>query len=218
MAENNVDYSHFRYVHGTDAIPEDEFITEGTYKRAVGQGGNFVREGYGLGLGVLRVKGWVTFLSSTTPIDEEHVHVRWIFTAPKANGEDALVERGRLVLRRREPGHPHLGEQGLPAPPGADAVGAPDPRAPPVGPAVLLGLRRGHPHHHRGGRMTETSSDQGSTGQNRWVRQPPEPAPATSTPRLPSLEVVYRTDPAMLAAVLPPAAGARPTSPGSTPG
>jgi phenylpropionate dioxygenase-like ring-hydroxylating dioxygenase large terminal subunit len=91
MAENNVDYSHFRYVHGTDGIPEDEFITEGTYKRAVGQGGNFVREGYGLGLGVLRVKGWVTFLSSTTPIDEEHVHVRWVFTTPKANGDDALV-------------------------------------------------------------------------------------------------------------------------------
>jgi phenylpropionate dioxygenase-like ring-hydroxylating dioxygenase large terminal subunit len=91
MAENNVDYSHFRYVHGTDAIPEDEFTTEGTYKRAVGQGGNFVREGYGLGLGVLRVKGWVTFLSSTTPVHEELVHVRWIFTAPRANGEEALL-------------------------------------------------------------------------------------------------------------------------------
>jgi nitrite reductase/ring-hydroxylating ferredoxin subunit len=91
MAENNVDYSHFRYVHGTEGIPEDEFFVDGTYKRAVGQDGNFVREGYGLGLGVLRVKGWVTFLSSTTPIDEEHVHVRWIFTAPVANGPDGLL-------------------------------------------------------------------------------------------------------------------------------
>ena len=69
MAENNVDFSHFRYVHGSDAIPEDEFITDGTYKKTIGGGGNFVREGYGLGLGVLRVKGYVTFLSSTTPID-----------------------------------------------------------------------------------------------------------------------------------------------------
>ena len=89
MAENNVDFSHFRYVHGTDAIPEDEFITDGTYKRAVSMDGNFVREGFGLGLGVLRVKGFVTFLSSTTPLDAGRVHVRWIFTAPKANGEDA---------------------------------------------------------------------------------------------------------------------------------
>ena len=92
MAENNVDFSHFRYVHGSDAIPEDEFVTEGTYKRTVGMDGNFVREGYGLGLGVLRVKSFVTFLSSTTPIDENNVHVRWIFTSPKANGDDAALQ------------------------------------------------------------------------------------------------------------------------------
>ena len=92
MAENNVDFAHFRYVHGTDAIPEDDFFVDGTYKRTVGQDGNFVREGYGLGLGVLRIKGWVTFLSSTTPIDEENVLVRWVFTAPKANGEASVKE------------------------------------------------------------------------------------------------------------------------------
>lgn len=92
MAENNVDYSHFRYVHGTEGIPEDDFITEGTYKRATGSDGNFVREGYGLGLGVLRVKGYVTFLSSTTPIDGGSVHVRWVFTTPNANGEQATEE------------------------------------------------------------------------------------------------------------------------------
>src|SRR4051794_19088485 len=85
MAENNVDYSHFKYVHGSDGIPEDEFIVDGAYKRATGSNGNFVREGFGLGLGVLRVKGFCTFLSSTTPIDEENLHVRWIFTAPRAS-------------------------------------------------------------------------------------------------------------------------------------
>ena len=87
MAENNVDFSHFRFVHGSDGIPEDEFITEGTYKKTVGSGGNFVREGYGLGLGVLRVKGYVTFLSSTTPLDTGNVLVRWIFTAPRSLGD-----------------------------------------------------------------------------------------------------------------------------------
>ena len=91
MAENNVDFSHFRYVHGTDAIPEDEFIVDGTYKRTTGMDGAFVREGYGLGLGVLRVRDYVTFLSSTTPIDEGSVHVRWIFTSPKANGAEAAA-------------------------------------------------------------------------------------------------------------------------------
>ena len=70
MAENNVDFAHFMYVHGTDAIPDDDFFVDGTYKRTVGADGNFVREGFGLGLGVLRVKGYTTFISSTTPIDD----------------------------------------------------------------------------------------------------------------------------------------------------
>jgi nitrite reductase/ring-hydroxylating ferredoxin subunit len=92
MAENNVDFSHFRYVHGTDAIPEDDLVTEGTYKRTTSMDGNFVREGFGLGLGVLRVKGYVTFLSSTTPIDEDNVLVRWLFTSPRSAGEDVAMQ------------------------------------------------------------------------------------------------------------------------------
>jgi nitrite reductase/ring-hydroxylating ferredoxin subunit len=98
MAENNVDFAHFRYVHGTDAIPDDDFVTEGTYKRTTSAGGAFVREGYGLGLGVLRVKGHVTFLSSTTPINESSVHVRWIFTSPKANGDGAAEQAATSFL------------------------------------------------------------------------------------------------------------------------
>jgi nitrite reductase/ring-hydroxylating ferredoxin subunit len=90
MAENNVDFAHFRYVHGTDAIPDDDLFIDGTYKRTVSGGGAFVREGYGLGLGVLRVNNYVTFLSSTTPIDEDNVHVRWIFSAPLSNGEGSV--------------------------------------------------------------------------------------------------------------------------------
>ena len=89
MAENGVDFAHFMYVHGTESIPEDDFVIEGHYKRTVGADGMFVREGYGLGLGVLRVSNFVTFLSSTTPIDTENVTVRWVFTAPAANGPDA---------------------------------------------------------------------------------------------------------------------------------
>jgi len=89
MSENNVDFAHFKYVHGTDSIPDDDFYVDGAYKRAVGRDGAFVREGFGLGLGVVRLTGFVSFLSSTTPIDTENVKVRWIFTAPSANGPDA---------------------------------------------------------------------------------------------------------------------------------
>jgi hypothetical protein len=92
MAENNVDFAHFRYVHGSEAIPEDEFVTDGTYKRATSLDGMFVREGFGLGLGVLRVQGYVTFLSSTTPRDAGSVHVRWVFTSPRELGEQAAAD------------------------------------------------------------------------------------------------------------------------------
>ena len=89
MAENNVDFAHFKYVHGTDSIPEDDFVIDGHYKRTTGMDGNFIREGFGLGLGVVRIVGAITFISSTTPVDAENVKVRWVFTSPAALGPDA---------------------------------------------------------------------------------------------------------------------------------
>jgi nitrite reductase/ring-hydroxylating ferredoxin subunit len=88
MAENNHDFAHFKYVHGSPDIPWDDHVVEGPYKRT--SGGGFVRESFGLGLGVLRVDGAFVFLSSTTPIDEENVHVRWTFCTPTANGPEAI--------------------------------------------------------------------------------------------------------------------------------
>jgi nitrite reductase/ring-hydroxylating ferredoxin subunit len=89
MAENNHDFAHFKYVHGTADIPWDHHTIEGPYKRVEANGGTFIRESFGLGLGVLRTPGAFAFLSSTTPIDEEHVHVRWTFVTPTALGPDA---------------------------------------------------------------------------------------------------------------------------------
>lgn len=84
MAENNHDHAHFKFVHGTDAIPTASEVIEGTYKRV--EGGGLVRETFGLGLGVLRMPGVMTFLSSVTPLDGDNVHVRWVFTAPAGDG------------------------------------------------------------------------------------------------------------------------------------
>jgi phenylpropionate dioxygenase-like ring-hydroxylating dioxygenase large terminal subunit len=92
MAENNVDFAHFLYVHGTESIPEDDFVIDGHYKRTTGFDGAFIREGFGLGLGVVRFVGALTFISSTTPIDTENVKVRWVFTAPCSSGPDAAKQ------------------------------------------------------------------------------------------------------------------------------
>ena len=42
MAENNVDYSHFKFVHGSPAVPEHSFYTDGVYKRAANEDETFV--------------------------------------------------------------------------------------------------------------------------------------------------------------------------------
>jgi phenylpropionate dioxygenase-like ring-hydroxylating dioxygenase large terminal subunit len=91
MAENNYDTVHFKYVHGSDSIPTQKDLIDGFYKRSETLDGSFVREGFGLGLGVLRMKRpeiTFTFLSNTTPIDEENLLVRWLFTSPKSVGEE----------------------------------------------------------------------------------------------------------------------------------
>lgn len=98
MAENNHDPAHFRFVHGTDSIPEEDVHIDGSYKRVVGMNGAFVRETFGLGLGVLRIRDVVTFFSSTTPIDEEGVHVRWTFATPVSSGPDAAQRMAESFL------------------------------------------------------------------------------------------------------------------------
>ena len=92
MAENNHDYAHFKYVHGTADIPWGDATIDGHYKRVATADNSFVRESFGLGLGVLRAPGAFAFLSSTTPIDEENVHVRWTFSTPKAAGPRATAQ------------------------------------------------------------------------------------------------------------------------------
>jgi nitrite reductase/ring-hydroxylating ferredoxin subunit len=85
MAENNHDFAHFQFVHGTDSIPDGVEVVDGTYKSVKSPG--LERETFGLGLGVVRVPTMLTFVSSVTPVDEDNVHVRWLFTVPAEAGE-----------------------------------------------------------------------------------------------------------------------------------
>jgi nitrite reductase/ring-hydroxylating ferredoxin subunit len=97
MAENNHDVVHFKYVHGSPDIEWDESVVDGPYKRT-SAGTSFVRETFGLGLGVLRTEGRFVFLSSTTPVDEENVHVRWVFSVPAARGAAAIDKLSHSFL------------------------------------------------------------------------------------------------------------------------
>ena len=97
VTENDQDTVHFRYVHGTETIPEQETRFEGRVRYTVGprrDGGTFSRETFQLGYGVLRIPDSVAFVYASSPIDEEHTHQRWVFAYPRAIGDGA----GRQII------------------------------------------------------------------------------------------------------------------------
>jgi nitrite reductase/ring-hydroxylating ferredoxin subunit len=99
MAENNHDFAHFKFVHGGEDIPweTEELIADSPYKRTSSPTG-FVRETFGLGLGVLRKPKRFVFLSSSTPLDEDTVLVRWTFVTPSTAGDGAAGQLADVFL------------------------------------------------------------------------------------------------------------------------
>ena len=99
--ENNNDPVHFQFVHRSAETPPSsiEYSADGRHYRIVSdfvaQGAwaayleksKLVRDSWGLGLTAVRTEGipgaGLLMYSSTTPIDEKHVHSRWLLTATK---------------------------------------------------------------------------------------------------------------------------------------
>jgi nitrite reductase/ring-hydroxylating ferredoxin subunit len=99
--ENNNDPVHFQFVHRSLETPPSsiEYSADGRHYRIVSdfvaQGAwaayleksKLVRDSWGLGLTAVRTEGLpgagLLMYSSTTPIDEKHVHSRWLLTATK---------------------------------------------------------------------------------------------------------------------------------------
>ena len=140
MAENNYDTVHFKYVHGSEAIPQQNDVIDGFYKRSETLDGTFVREGFGLGLGVLRMNSRVHV---HLPV-QHHAHRRRKPACPLAFHLSPLDRRGsgpaggRQFLCGSEPGHSDLGEQDLQGPAGATPHGESCDRTPALVTAVLL--------------------------------------------------------------------------------
>ena len=99
MAENNCDPVHFQYVHGMQEVPPSdiEFAEDGRFFRMVGKGRHetpggrvetvLERDTWGLGLAAVRLRGipgaGLLMFSSTSPVDRERTHSRWLFTVSK---------------------------------------------------------------------------------------------------------------------------------------
>jgi nitrite reductase/ring-hydroxylating ferredoxin subunit len=90
MAENNVDYTHFYFVHRRAALDEStsQFTTDGPFSTVIESFDDddlvFTRYTYGPGIALLRVTNLMTIFTATTPIDRRHVRLLWHFYLPEA--------------------------------------------------------------------------------------------------------------------------------------
>lgn len=95
MAENNVDYTHFHFVHRRAALNDStsKFTTDGPFSTVEEQfdevGLTFKRYTYGPGIALLRVAGLMTVFTATTPIDRRHVRLLWHFYLPASLADAA---------------------------------------------------------------------------------------------------------------------------------
>jgi len=110
MAENAVDSAHFHYLHGTTSMPKSEASFEGPILRVYSDAGMETPRGtvdgsieslnYGFGFSVVRFKGIVETLNvaSTTPIDEDHCHLRFNFCVKKTGGAEMARGVGKAFV------------------------------------------------------------------------------------------------------------------------
>jgi 3-ketosteroid 9alpha-monooxygenase subunit A len=111
MAENGVDFAHFKYIHGTASFPEGE-LRWGEWGR-----GADVKAKMGTPMGEVDGvisydtmgpgQSWTRFtgISETllvaclTPVDQDHVHARFCFTQPKAQAEGPMGRLAKGLIR-----------------------------------------------------------------------------------------------------------------------
>ena len=111
MTDNNVDFSHFKFVHGAPTVPTYSAAFEGI-RRTVEAKIDFVTPRGPVAGAIDSVthgpgQGWVRFtgLSETllitghTPVDRDHLHSRFAFTQPLAevNGSKARLCRALIA-------------------------------------------------------------------------------------------------------------------------
>jgi phenylpropionate dioxygenase-like ring-hydroxylating dioxygenase large terminal subunit len=107
LAENIPDTTHFLYVHGVPTLPVAEVETDGHVYRqkTIGRLDDGTetwrteQEAFGLGLVWLSTPGNpVTFLTATTPVDEESVELRLLFLVHEGPGATGLSPASKAAL------------------------------------------------------------------------------------------------------------------------
>ena len=110
MAENSVDSAHFHFVHGTTNMPKSQAEVRDHILRVFSDTSTDTKKGavdgtveslsFGFGFGTVRFKGLVETLlvSSVTPIDGDHVDVRFSFSLKKLGGAEITKGVGAAFI------------------------------------------------------------------------------------------------------------------------
>jgi len=111
MAENGVDFAHFKFIHGTATMPEAE-LEWGEYDRK-----GIVRAKMGTPKGEVDGKitsvsngpgqNWVRFegicetllIACITPVEADQLHVRYFYTQPKSQNEGPMGGLARAIIK-----------------------------------------------------------------------------------------------------------------------
>lgn len=111
LSDNAVDVSHFKYVHGTNNVPDYEFEFNGLMRRITAKlefetskgtaRGEIESITYGPGQGWVRYSGLTETLliTGTAPIERDLTHTRFAFTQPKSEVDGPRAGLARALIR-----------------------------------------------------------------------------------------------------------------------
>jgi 3-ketosteroid 9alpha-monooxygenase subunit A len=111
VADNAVDFAHFRYVHGTTNLPTYEIDYQGRERSVIASAKLGTPRGLvdakissysvGPGQGYVRFSGLsdTILLPMVTPVDRDHVKAFYAFTQPKAEAEGPMAGLAKAIIK-----------------------------------------------------------------------------------------------------------------------
>ncbi|MEM9706229.1 MAG: Rieske 2Fe-2S domain-containing protein, partial [Pseudomonadota bacterium] len=111
MAENSVDFAHFKYIHGTASMPEAELTwgewdRHGVVRAKMGTprgevDGAITSSSMGPGQAWVRFTGIceTLLIATMTPVELDHLHVRYCYTQPKTQAEGPMAGLAKAIIK-----------------------------------------------------------------------------------------------------------------------
>ena len=111
VADNAVDFAHFRFVHGTTNVPTYELNYDGRSRSVIARAKLGTPRGlvdsaitsysYGPGQGYVKFTGLsdTILVPAVTPVDRDHVKAFYAFTQPRAEAEGPMAGLARALIK-----------------------------------------------------------------------------------------------------------------------